>query len=398
MHTSTDRGPVADPREQAEAREERAARILHVAEVAHGGVISVVGSFARGQIESGHDVHVLVPDGVEMPGVTHTWNPQRRRPHEYPAQVDRLRRVVDEVRPDVLHLHSFFSGLFGRLAARRLSAAPAVVYQPHAWAFEAARVRPLARAVAAWERHAARRTDLLVVNCTDELVEARQRRICDSAAVVGVPVDVRHFVPATESQRERLRQRLGLGSRFVVVCVGRVSRQKGQDQLVAHWDRHPIPHAELVLVGPGDTAALQELAPREWGRTIHAVGSQTDVRPWLQAADVCVQPSRYEGQSAAVAEAMACGTPVVMTHVNGACDALLPAGRAAAGAVVPRGDMNALLQAVRVRLGSRQRDEEAVAARQRAVQHFATEKVLARLEQAYQRAGAVDRAGEVGSR
>ena len=372
-------------------------RILHVAEVAHGGVITVVGSFVRGQIESGHDVHVLVPDGVELPGVTHTWNPRRRHPYDYPAQVDRLRRVVDEVRPDVLHLHSFFSGLFGRLATRRLSAAPTVVYQPHAWAFEAARFRPLARAVADWERHAARRTDLLVVNCTDELVEARRRGIRDSAAVIGVPVDVRYFVPAPESQRAQLREHLELGSRFAVVCVGRMSRQKGQDQLVAAWERRPIPNAELVLVGPGDTAALRKSAPREWGRTIRAVGPQTDVRPWLQVADVCVQPSRYEGQSAAVAEAMACGTPVVMTDVNGACDALVPASDAVAGAVVPRGDMNALLDAVRVRLGSRQRDEEAVAARQRAVQHFSTEKVLARLDSAYQRAGAVDRTGEVGS-
>ena len=51
------------------------------------------------------------------------------------GEVRRLRRILDSVAPDVVHLHSSKAGLAGRLALRgRLP----TIFQPHAWSFEAA--------------------------------------------------------------------------------------------------------------------------------------------------------------------------------------------------------------------------------------------------------------------
>jgi glycosyltransferase involved in cell wall biosynthesis len=362
-------------------------RVLHVAEVSHGGVISLLRTFAEQQAKAGFDVHVLTPPDVgPLAGVGHQWSPRRRRLASYPAYALRLREVVAAVRPDVVHLHSFFPGLFGRMLRHPLGAA--VVYQPHSWAFDRLPRRAVA-GVAAWERLAARRTDVVVTNCESELQEAREHGVRVKGEVVGLPIDTERFAPVDDAERLRIRQHLGLGDRRLLVCVGRISQQKGQVALAAAWESQPIPDTVLALIGPGDQSEVAAAAPASVGNTLRLVGALSDVRPWLHAADLCVQPSRYEGQSVAMAEAMSCGRAVVMTDVNGAREALCPPGEPPAGAVVPLGDLGSLLRETRTRLDhdSLVRAEEHVA-RERAVSMFGLDEVMGRLETVYRRATA----------
>jgi glycosyltransferase involved in cell wall biosynthesis len=362
-------------------------RVLHVAEVAHGGVISLVRTFAEQQLKAGFDVHVLAaPDVGPLAGVVHEWSPRRRRLTSYPSYALRLREVVTAVRPDVVHLHSFFPGLFGRML--RLPRGTAVVYQPHSWAFERIPARAVG-AVVAWEKFAARRTDVVVTNCESELAEGHDHGLRVKGEVVGLPIDTEHFAPVDSAERLRIRQDLGLDDRRLLVCVGRISHQKGQVALATAWESDPIPDAVLAMIGPGDPTEVAAAAPTAVGSTLRLVGALSDVRPWLHAADVCVQPSRYEGQSVAMAEAMSCGRAVVMTDVNGAREALRPDGEPAAGAVVPLGDLDSLLREARARLDdeSLAREEEHVA-RGRAVSMFGLDEVMGRLEQVYRRATA----------
>ena len=356
-------------------------RILHVAEVTHGGVVSLVQTFAQLQTAAGHDVHVLVrPEVGDVAGTRHTWTPARRNPRELVAAEATLRRVVREVRPDVVHLHSFFPGLLGRL--RALPGRPAVVYQPHSFAFAALPPR-LAWAVTAVERRATRFTDRMVTNCQDERVEGESRGIRTPTTVIGLPVDTDRFAP-TDGDRGSLRADLGLTAGFVVVCVGRLSRQKGQRALAVAWEATQPEDSVLLLVGPGDQQEIADAAPTTFGRSLLCVGAQDDVRPWLWAASVSVLPSLYEGQSVAMAEALACGVPVVMTDVNGGREAVCPDGVEPAGAVVDVGDLDALLAELeRRRTHPELLAREAAQARVRAEALFHPATVIARLEGSY---------------
>ena len=110
----------------------------------------------------------------------------------------------------------------------------------------------------------------------------------------------------------------------LVVCVGRLCRQKGQDVLLDAWPavRAAVPTARLVLVGDGpDRPHIEQR--RLTG--VHLAGHHDDVRPWLWAADVAVQPSRYETMALSMLEAMATGRSVVAADIEGAREALGPA-------------------------------------------------------------------------
>lgn len=365
-------------------------RVTHVSEVSWGGVVSLLRSFMAEQVRRGHDVTLLAPAEltVDDPAVTHLhWDLDRRRPATYARAARQLRATVRRQRPDVAHLHSAFAGFFGRLPALSGTGRVAVVYQPHAWSvdlFDDARV---GRAMRGWERLAARRTDVVVGNCSDELDEGRSLGIHRPAEVIGVPVDPARFHPVDDAERAASRERLGIGARRVLLCLGRVARQKGQDQLVTAWESDPIQDTALLLVGPGDDAQLRALAPTQWGLTIHRTGDAADVRPYLWACDLLVLPSRYETVAVVVAEALTCARPVVATQVNGVPMALTDGPGEPAGGVVALADMVALLRECRRRLDDPALlARESVAGPERARRLFAPEVIGDHLERAYARA------------
>jgi glycosyltransferase involved in cell wall biosynthesis len=111
--------------------------------------------------------------------------------------------------------------------------------------------------------------------------------------------------------------KLGFGER-VVLCVGRLSHEKGQSYLLRAARAWPE-SVRVVIAGVGpDRHALQRIAHEE--RIAHRVsftGLVDDVAPYYALADVVVLPSLSEGSPNVLLEAMACGVPVVATNVGG---------------------------------------------------------------------------------
>jgi glycosyltransferase involved in cell wall biosynthesis len=139
-------------------------------------------------------------------------------------------------------------------------------------------------------------------------------------------VSVSEFAPS-ESNRASVRTSLGLGSEeFVLVCVTRLSKEKGVDLLLMAVARvlRQGTSCKCVIVGDGPLRkSLSEQAEALGlnGRVFFE-GFQKDVRPFLQAADAFVLTSDFEGLPFSILEAMACGLPCVLTNVGGNSEAV----------------------------------------------------------------------------
>ncbi len=117
--------------------------------------------------------------------------------------------------------------------------------------------------------------------------------------------------------REEMREELGLGAgEFTILFVGGMWAEKGLSLLVWALARLETP-ARLVVVGKGDVAALAALAEQAGvADRVLAVGPQADVHRYYAAADCFALPSEAEGFGLVLAEAAACGLPLVATPVG----------------------------------------------------------------------------------
>jgi glycosyltransferase involved in cell wall biosynthesis len=262
-----------------------------------------------------------------------------------------LTGLLADLAPDVVHTHCAKAGAIGRLAARR-AAVPRIVHTYHGFPFHEFQSAPRRRAYIEAERRLGRITDVGLCVGTGVAVEAIRREILapERVRTVGVPLDGVGTAYDGPAARQRARRRLGIppGS-LAVGAVGRLTYQKAPEDFVAAIKALDRADVAGVWLGGGELAGqVAGLASAAGGQVILA-GERADVPELLPAFDVFALPSRYEGLPTAVAEAMACGVPVVATAVNAVADLVEPG---VTGMLVPPARPKSLAAAIRYVLDS----------------------------------------------
>ena len=238
-----------------------------------------------------------------------------------------------------------------------------------------------------WIRGRCQRADAIV---------APSPAIQQELAGAGYEVDRLHFIPngvaavPERTPQRRMTAREALGTAHAVlslgndtklaVFTGRLSEEKGLTCLVDAWARvlKDRSNTRLWLVGEGplrDKLGEQIERLHIRGRCV-LVGTFDSVEELLSAADVFVLPSREEGMSVALLEAMACGLPIVATDIPGN-RALITSGEH--GLLVRPDDPPALACAINSLLDTPSRAAQyGEAARHRAQRHFALSTMVER--------------------
>jgi glycosyltransferase involved in cell wall biosynthesis len=335
----------------------------------------------------GIDVHVLtrrvnaLPAREEIDGV-----PVRRLPAPGGKLTASLAFTAScamhlaALRPDVIHAYSLFSPSTAALLVRAVSGVPVVVKVlrgGEGGEIERLERKPLARPrIDRIVRHVDR-----FITISEEIDASLARVGVPGARRVAIPngVDVERFRPAGPEERRALRARLGLLGAPAVVWCGRLVPEKNVAGLLDVWRavRMQHPESQLLVVGSGpEEAALRRVA----GDGVVFLGEQSDVSSVLRAADLFVLPSRTEGLSNALLEAMAAGLPVVATRA-GAAEEIVRDG--AMGRLVPIGDDDALGRALCELLGDPDRARLGAHARETVVARHALDKVVERLVALY---------------
>lgn len=132
------------------------------------------------------------------------------------------------------------------------------------------------------------------------------------------------------NHRENLRISLGLNPTApIVITVGHIRRVKGIDVLVETAAKvvRQFPNATFLVIGKNsEPTHFQEIQRRITALGIHEhvrfLGESEDIFSLLKMADIFFLPSRSEGFSNALIEAMACGLPCVATRVGGNGEAI----------------------------------------------------------------------------
>jgi glycosyltransferase involved in cell wall biosynthesis len=137
-------------------------------------------------------------------------------------------------------------------------------------------------------------------------------------SVIPVGIDLGRFHRDDRAER---RSALGFEVAFVFAFVGRFAPVKRVPQLVRAFlavQSEETPPARLLLIGDGeDRDAVRALVgTHPFGDRVLVVGEQSDVRPYLAAADAFVLNSSSEGMPRALIEAMAVGLPALCPAVG----------------------------------------------------------------------------------
>lgn len=169
-------------------------------------------------------------------------------------------------------------------------------------------------------------------------------------------------------------------------AIGRLESQKGFDVLIDAMSpiRKRMPGAVLVIAGEGSLREELQKRVRRNGLedAVLFVGVLSDIAPFLGSLDLFVLPSRWEGLPLTVLEAMAAGTPIVTTAVEGTAEAVRHEKE---GLIAPIDDSESLAEACLSTLSDGEGTRSRVtAARNRVREKYSIERMVDEYRQVYE--------------
>ena len=183
----------------------------------------------------------------------------------------------------------------------------------------------------------------------EKLIKEKNSSVVWNGSASGI--DFRKFdISNKQFWRSEIRAQLGISkSTFVFGFVGRISRDKGSNELLKAFREMIATHPDCVLlfVGDFDGNISVESELLEWSQSEKRViynGFSENVEKYLAAMDVFVFPSYREGFGESVIEAESMAVPVIVTDIPGPIDGVLPGET---GITVPKQDSKSLLEAMK---------------------------------------------------
>ena len=273
----------------------------------------------------GHTVHLAFLTGPQElavdPAITvHDLAMNMRQPWTLWRGYVRLRRLVQQLQADVVHSHMVHANLLARLV-RMLTPMRRLICSAHS-----------TNEGGAWRMLAYRLTDHwadLSTNVSQEAVDAfiQAKAVPPGRMhVMHNGIDTQRFAP-DPAARAAVRATLGIAAEQpLLLNVGRLHPAKNQALLIDAFAelRHHHPNAVLVVAGDGPCQRdlEQAIAARQLGASVRLLGRRHDVPALMNACDLFVLSSDFEGFGLVVAEAMACETLVVATDCGGVREVL----------------------------------------------------------------------------
>jgi len=385
-------------------------KILHViTRLILGGAQQNTLLSCAAQARAGHDVHLafgpdhgpegsLIEEAQRLPITLHqlpTLVRELAPLTDYRAYLA-LHKLTRSLQPDLVHTHSSKAGIVARVAAhhaRGNHTKPAILHTVHGLPFHEGNAAIKNRLYVQLETFAAARCDHLVA-IAPQMVEAfALHDIAPTERFTVIPSGIDHRFFADQSaatSTPNAKARLGLPTHAPVVgLIARLDPYKGHRDLIAAAPQilANVPGAQFVFIGdghdrPGIEQAVADSPHADRFRFLGLIPWR-DMPAAYKACDVVALPSKQEGQSRVLAEALCCDCAIVGSDVGGIPSICI---HQHTGLLHPPGDTHALADAVTQHLTDPPAAQRMTAAgRQHVAQHFSAEKMNQDLLALYQR-------------
>ena len=361
--------------------------VIHLVEdMKTGGAERVIADIAEGLDSERYDMRVwcitrggntadeLVEKGIEVKILG-------KSSYHNPLKILRLKRLLTEAGPDIVHTHGYFASVIGRLSAKK-AGIPVIFAHVHStyWDYKKRHIL--------MERRLSRFTHKII--CCSMAVDNFGKDIekvgDGKTLVIYNGVDEARFFPREDAPS--IRSELGIDEKALVVgTVSSLAPHKGHEYLVqaASLVKEELPSAKFLIVGNGPLRTeLEDLAKN---LKIHPyiifTGTRKDVPKMLSVMEVFVLPSSSrEGLGIAIIEAMAAEKPVVATDIGGIPEAVK---KGETGFLVPPGDPGALAKAIIELLQNPEKAKEmGKKGRAKFKEKFTRKKMLSEIDTLYQ--------------
>ncbi len=303
-------------------------------ELNSGGVERGTLEIARALVAAGHESVVISHGGrlvtqLEAEGSRHLKLAVHKKSLSSLFQISALRRLIENERPDIVHVRSRVPAWLTHFALKGIPAArrPHLISTVHGFysVNRYSQIMTQAEKVIAVSESVVDYIKEHYPNCPAQDIVRIYRGIDPAAFPHG-------YQPSAQWINHTFKDFPQLENKFLLCLPGRITRLKGHESLVRLLEQlqSQYPHVHAVVVGGADpkkAAYLQELETtiQSKGLTdrITFVGHRSDIREWLAFSDLTLSLSNQaETFGRTVLEALSVGTPVVGWNRGGVAEIL----------------------------------------------------------------------------
>ena len=298
-------------------------------------------------------LHILKQYGIEPLLIRE----MKRQPSFFQdrAAYKKLKNIMAEFKPDIVHTHASKAGALGRRAANSLGI-PVVLHTFHGHVFHSYFGTFKTKIYKAIERRLATKSSGIIAISEIQKNELSQiHNICEESKIKVIPLgfDLSRFNAAKNEFRESTRNEFGIsGNEVAVAIVGRLVPVKNHLLFINALGKlieHLTVPVKVFIVGDGSERSNIEEAVQSLPKSpllkIKLTSWIQDIAKFNAGMDLICLTSNNEGTPVSLIEAQAANIPVITTDVGGVRDIVLDGET---GFIVPKNDVTSLSDKMRL--------------------------------------------------
>ncbi len=293
----------------------------------------VVGEREGHEKDASFVTQALGIEPVYIPEMGRSLDPRR----DYKAY-QRMKQLIADFKPDIIHTHAAKPGAIGRLAAKKMKV-PVVVHTFHGHVFHSYFNPFKTKLFVNIERRLGKNTDAIIAISEQqrkELVDDFRIAKENKFRVIPLGLDLDKFQEQRDEKRKNFRKEFDIKDHEIVITIiGRVVPIKNHDlfiEAIHHVLQHSRKKIRAVIVGDGESRSALEAKAKSLGIGFSTEKDTVHIQPLLftswrsdidainAGSDIITLTSFNEGTPVSLIEALAAAKPIVATRVGGVED------------------------------------------------------------------------------